>query len=98
MYIDNLGNKFTWDGNKEYINQGKHNISFKEASTVFLDEDAVIFSDDAHSIDEERFIIVGFSDKERMLFVCHCYRDDGDTIRIISARKATRLEHKLYHN
>ena len=90
------GNKFEWDDMKYNDNLQKHNISFEEASTSFNDIYALILHDEYHSDNEERFILLGFSDKERMLFVAHCYRD-GDVIRIISARLATRAEHRKYH-
>jgi len=63
---------------------------------VFDDEDALIIDDPDHSQDEDRFIIMGFSENARLLIVCHCYRDDDSIIRIISARKAQRKERKVY--
>ena len=89
---------FEWDEEKHSINKEKHGIDFIEASTTFEDDDALILYDDTHSDDEERFIIIGFSEEERMLFVSHCYRDNDNIVRIISARKATRQEHKKYHS
>ena len=74
----------------------KHNISFSEAKSVFYDEFAIQFFDDAHSAAEDRFIMLGMSHESRVLLVCHCERDDGETIRIISARKATKSERKFY--
>lgn len=88
--------KFEWDENKNEINKQKHNISFEEAKTVFYDEDALIIDDPEHSKEEERFIILGFSQKANLLVVCHCYRSSDSVIRIISARKATKTERKQY--
>ena len=90
--------QFEWDENKNEKNKVKHKISFEEAETVFYDEDAVIITDPEHSQDEERFIILGFSSRVRLLMVCHCYRSEEMTIRIISARKATREETKQYND
>ena len=83
---------FEWDEKKNAINQKKHRISFEEAKTVFDDVEALIIDDPDHSIDEERFIILGFSSRANLLVVCHCYRQNDSVIRIISARKATARE------
>jgi uncharacterized DUF497 family protein len=90
------GNRFDWDGNKSKANITKHGISFSEAATVFLDENAIVIDDDEHSEDEQRFIIIGFSSIPRLLVVCHCLRDNNTVIRIISARKANKQETELY--
>lgn len=90
--------RFEWDENKNAINQKKHHISFVEAKTVFYDEDALLIDDPEHSKEEERFIILGTSQKANLLVVCHCYRQSETVIRIISARKATRNESKYYYN
>jgi len=87
---------FEWDDTKNDKNIIKHGVNFQEASTVFRDTRAVILSDIEHSYDEERFIIIGISEKRRMLMVCHCYRNNDELIRIISARKATREENDIY--
>jgi Uncharacterized protein conserved in bacteria len=87
---------FTWDKNKNLSNIKKHGVPFKEAATVFLDPSATLIDDEDHSQDEERYIVIGMSKKLRMLMVCHCYRDDGETIRIVSAREATSTEENLY--
>ena len=88
---------FEWDPEKNEINIRKHKISFEEASTVFYDEEAIVFDDPDHSDEsEERFIIMGVSNKANMLMVCHCYRNRDRIIRIISARKATKSEEKDY--
>ena len=87
---------FIWDEKKNRINQKKHGISFDEAKTVFFDENAIEFSDPDHSKEEDRFILLGFSFKLRMLVVCYCYRENDTVIRIISARKATNKERLNY--
>lgn len=88
---------FEWDENKNRINQNKHKISFDEAKTVFYDEEALVIDDPEHSEEEERFIILGLSNKTNLLVVCHCYRQSDTVIRIISARKATTSEAKQYY-
>jgi uncharacterized DUF497 family protein len=87
---------FTWDIQKARINQKKHDVSFEEAKTVFYDENARLIHDPDHSNEEERFLILGLSNRFRLLLVVHCYREDEDTIRIISARKASNNERKQY--
>ena len=87
---------FQWDENKNAVNKKKHGISFEEAKTVFYDEEALLIDDPEHSKDEERFIILGFSNMANMLVVCHCYRENETVIRIISARKSTKNEAKQY--
>ena len=89
--------KFQWDNNKDKINQKKHKISFTEAQSVFFDEDALIIDDPEHSLEEERFIILGLSKRANLLVVCHCYRASDTIIRIISARKATTRETISYN-
>lgn len=88
--------RFEWDERKAASNRRKHGVSFEEARSVFLDEDALVIPDAAHSQDEERFIILGLSGSLRMLVVCHCYRQAVDVIRIISARKADKDERAQY--
>ena len=87
--------KFEWDDKKAQSNISKHKISFEEASTVFYDDEAILFDDPDHSEDEERFNMLGFSPSANLLIVCHCIREK-DIIRIISARKATKNEAKQY--
>ncbi len=87
---------FSWDDNKALKNLTKHNISFEEAKTVFGDENARLIYDPDHSEDEERFLLLGLSYKLRVLTVVHCYRENDNLIRIISARKATKKEAKQY--
>ena len=88
--------KFEWDSTKATANQKKHGVSFKEAESVFYDEFAVQFYDEENSESEDRFLMLGFSNEARILIVCHCEREQGKTIRIISARKATKIESKYY--
>jgi len=85
-----------WDERKNRANKRKHGVSFEEAQTVFLDENALRFHDPDHSKDEDRFIMLGLSFSLRALVVCHCFRKDDLVIRIISARKATRSESAVY--
>ena len=87
---------FEWDENKFTANERKHKISFKEAESVFYDENAKYKDDPDHSDNEERFIILGFSKKANLLVVCYCYRASDTIIRIFSARKATPAERKQY--
>jgi uncharacterized DUF497 family protein len=88
--------KFSWDDIKAEKNINKHKISFEEAKTVFGDENARLIDDPDHSEDEDRFILIGLSYALKVLTVVHCYRDDENNIRIISARKSTRNEEKHY--
>ena len=88
--------RFEWDQSKATANLRKHGVSFEEAQSVFYDEFAVQFFDDEHSASEERFILLGMSSGARMLTVCHCERDLGNLVRIISARRATKRESAFY--
>ena len=88
--------RFEWDEAKNRENIRKHGVSFDEAQTVFLDENAIRFFDPDHSQDEDRFIMLGLSFKLRVLVVCHCCREDDTVIRLISARKADKHEAKDY--
>lgn len=88
--------KFEWDSAKADSNKKKHSVSFEEAQSIFYDEFAVQFFDEQSSNLEDRFLMLGFSDEARLLIVCHCERNQGNTIRIISARKATKIESKYY--
>jgi hypothetical protein len=87
---------FEWDRRKAAANWLKHRVSFEEARSVFFDERARLIDDPEHSGEEERFVLLGLSRALRVLIVCHCYRRNGDVIRIISARKATRSEAAYY--
>ena len=88
--------KFVWDEHKANANRRKHGVSFGEAQTVFYDESAQLIHDPDHSADEDRFVLLGRSSQLRLLVVCHCYRESDSVVRIISARKATKKECKLY--
>lgn len=89
--------RFLWDQNKNLANIKKHKISFEEAKTVFFDDNARLIPDPEHSISEERFIILGLTNKFRLLVVVHTYKENDDIIRIISARNATKSENKYYY-
>jgi uncharacterized DUF497 family protein len=86
--------EFEWDEDKAERNLKKHKVAFQEAATVLGDPLSVTFPDPDHSIDENRFITIGTSDRGRVLVVSHTDREDRT--RIISARKATRKERKFY--
>lgn len=86
---------FEWDEKKNKKNKAKHGISFDEAKTVFSDSSAFLFAD-PDTTDEDRFLLLGFSINLRTLVVCHCLRENDEVIRLISARKATKKETKLY--
>jgi len=88
--------RFTWDPDKAAANLKKHGVSFAEAQSIFYDEFAVQFYDTQNSVTEDRFLMLGLSNQSRVILVCHCERDVGHTIRIISARKATRKERQHY--
>jgi uncharacterized DUF497 family protein len=88
--------KFEWDPPTAAANLKKHQVSFDEAKSVFYDEFAVQFFDEEHSSDEERFLMLGMSSGAKLLLVCHCEREHGEVIRIISARKATKRESAFY--
>ncbi len=90
--------KFTWDERKARSNEKKHGVSFNEAETVFYDENARLLYDPEHSLEEERYILLGMSDSLRLLLVCHLYQESEEVIRIISARKATQRERKQYQS
>ncbi|MGD0458235.1 MAG: BrnT family toxin [Terriglobia bacterium] len=85
---------YEWDAEKAKGNLRKHRISFEDAATVFLDPLALTFPDPDHSSGEDREITIGRSSRQQVVFVSHCQR--GDRVRIISARKATRGEHRQY--
>ncbi len=88
--------QFEWDGRKAAANFKKHGVRFEEAKSVFVDERAKLIDDPDHSEDEGRFVLLGLSSALRLLLVCHCYRSEGNVIRIISARKAVARESKYY--
>ncbi|VAW89545.1 hypothetical protein MNBD_GAMMA18-488 [hydrothermal vent metagenome] len=88
--------KFTWDDRKDSANQKKHGISFDEAILVFDDDNARLIPDPNHSEDEDRYILLGLCSQLRVLVVCHCYRNEDLSVRVISARKANKSEAKQY--
>jgi uncharacterized protein len=88
--------QFEWDDRKAAANLKKHGVSFAEARSVFLDDRARLIDDPDHSDDEERFVLLGLSASLRLLLVCHCYRGEGNIVRIVSARKASTRESKAY--
>jgi uncharacterized DUF497 family protein len=88
--------RFAWDPRKAAANLSKHGISFDEAATVFADDNAILLDDPGHSHEEDRSVLLGLGDRLRILVVSHTVRDRGDTIRIISARRATKREREQY--
>lgn len=86
--------EFEWDPQKAAYNLKKHKVSFTEAATVLSDHLGITMYDPDHSVDEDRYITVGWSHHHRLLMVAHTER--GDRIRIISARELTRSERKAY--
>jgi len=88
--------RFEWDPKKARANEQKHGVSFEEAQTAFFDEHALLLEDPDPDDPEERFVLPGLSSALRLLLVCHCVREDGDVVRIISARRANRSEGKQY--
>lgn len=86
--------RFEWDLRKALTNQVKHGVSFEEAMSIFTDPLARIFDDPDHSVAESREIIIGLSQKQRLLVVC--FTERSDTVRIFSARKATKWERQDY--
>jgi hypothetical protein len=86
--------EFEWDETKATVNLKKHGVSFEEAKTVFDNPLALIFEDEAHSIGEQREIIIGHSRPNRLILVC--FTERSNAIRIISARLATPIEREDY--
>ena len=80
---------------KAASNRRKHGVSFEEAESAFADERGRLITDPDRWDEEDRFVLMGMSALLNVLIVCHCYRH-GDTIRIISARRANRSERKQY--
>jgi uncharacterized DUF497 family protein len=89
---------FEWDARKAAVNRSKHGVSFEEAATVFGDPDALDGPDLSHSDKESRFLRLGRAMTGRVLIVAYTVRrrDDGESIRIISARRASRKERTAY--
>ncbi|MFB3074451.1 MAG: BrnT family toxin [Candidatus Methylomirabilales bacterium] len=85
---------FEWDPLKEAANRRKHRISFHEAATVFGDSLSTTFRDADRAHEEHRYITIGMSQRDRILVVAHT--EQGDTVRVISARRATRRERRFY--
>jgi uncharacterized DUF497 family protein/predicted RNase H-like HicB family nuclease len=88
--------QFEWDPKKAQLNLRKHRVSFEDAQSVFSDERALLIDDPDHSEEEDRFVLLGLSQSLRLLVVVHCYRAEGQVIRIISARKADAEEQSIY--
>jgi len=88
--------RFEWDDRKSISNKRRHGVSFEEAQTVFFDESAIEYADPAHSDAEDRFLMLGRSYQLRVLVVCHCVRESETLIRIISARRATPKERRVF--
>jgi uncharacterized protein len=88
--------RFEWNEDKRRLNEQKHGVTFEEAKSVFYSDNALLFDDPDHSEEEERFLLLGPSAVGRVLVVVHCCREDGDVIRVISARKSTRSEENAY--
>lgn len=86
--------RFLWDPRKATANARKHGVGFGEATTVFNDPLSVTIDDPDHSADEQRFLLLGLSNRRRVLVVAHAER--GESIRIISARRASRRERQTY--
>lgn len=90
------GIRFEWDPTKAEANLRKHKVSFEDAQSAFSDERALLIDDPDHSDTEDRFVLLGLSRSLRLLVVVHCYRAEGQSIRIISARKADADERTFY--
>jgi len=88
------GIAFEWDRRKDATNQRRHGVGFPEASTVFDDPLSITIPDPDHTIDEERFVIVGMSGNRNLLIVVHTIR--GERVRLINARPATKHEKRKY--
>jgi uncharacterized DUF497 family protein len=89
-----LFTRFTWDARKAAVNFGKHGVSFEEAMTGILDPLSVTVPDSLHSLWEPRFLTIGMTDAGRLLLIAHA--EQGETMRLISARLATRRERLRY--
>jgi uncharacterized DUF497 family protein len=86
--------RYEWHAEKAAANARGHGVTFEEALTVFYDALATTFPDPDHSVDERRFVTIGYSARGRLLVVCHTERVDA--VRLISARDATRAERKRH--
>lgn len=88
--------KYIWDDKKEKINFEKHGVRFEEAQVIWSDPLSIEYFDPDNSSTEERYIRIGLNPVRGILFVVFCEKENIETIRIISARKATNLERKEY--
>ncbi|MBS0377736.1 MAG: BrnT family toxin [Proteobacteria bacterium] len=88
--------RLEWDERGNATNRRKHGVSFEEARTAFLDDNARVIPDPDHSEGEDRFVLIGLSISLRVLVVCHCHRQTDEVVRIISARRADQNETKQY--
>lgn len=88
--------RFEWNRRNADVNLKKHGVSFDEAMTAFYDAQARYILDPEFAGSEDRFVLIGTSVRLRIIVVCHCCRKNDSVIRIISARKATARERKLY--
>lgn len=88
--------RFEWDPRKAAANLRKHGVSFEEARAIFFDDEAMVYDDPDHSLQEQRLLILGMSREPRILVVTHCLRGHDEDIRIISARPATKREIRTY--
>jgi len=88
--------RFDSDPKKAAANLREHGVSFEDAQMVFADENAKLIDDPDHFEEEDRFVLLGLSSSLRLLVVCHCYRSEGNVIRIISARRAEGHERNSY--
>jgi len=90
--------RFEWNNNKDKTNFKNHGVSFAEAKTVFYDENAIEFYDEDHSLEEDRYLMIGLSSKLRLLLVNYTVHEekDEDVIRIVSSRKPTKREQTIY--
>lgn len=86
--------RFTWDVKKAAVNAGKHGVSFEEAMTGMLDPLSVTVPDKTHSLWEQRFLTIGMTDAGRLVLIAHA--EQGEVVRLISARHATRRERLRY--
>ena len=89
-----MGYIFEWDAKKAHANVHKHGVTFDEASTVFADPLSLLMPDPDHSLDEERYLLLGMSSRQRILVVAFADRPPGT--RLISARRATLGERRRY--
>lgn len=88
------GLEFEWHSAKAALNRKKHDVAFEEAMTVFADDRGLVVSDRLHSDDEPRSLLIGYSEKRRLLTVC--FTERGHRLRLISARLAERWERREY--